>query len=96
MRSRNIKTSTKEIKALAEFWQSPTGKLAIQHIEQLKTANLDRAMRVSDEIAQSSEASCAFFNRARGIKVVLDDIQMIINRGSELNKEGDSSDLGTK
>lgn len=90
-------TSISEIKTLAEFWKSPTGQLAIQHIEKLKDANLDRAMRVSDEISHAGEASFAFLNRARGIKVVLDDIQMIINKGEELSKkEGELSELGTK
>lgn len=90
-------TSSSEIKTLADFWQSPAGQLAIQHIEKLKDANLDRAMRVSDEISHAGEASFAFLNRARGIKVVLDDIQMIVNKGKELSeKEGELSESGTK
>lgn len=90
-------TSNSEIKTLADFWQSPAGQLAIQHIEMLKNANLDRAMRVSDEISHAGEASFAFLNRARGIKVVLDDIQMIVNKGKELSeKEGELSEPGTK
>lgn len=96
MTNGKMKTSIEEIKVLAAFWQSPTGKLAIQHIERLKDGNLEKAMGFSDKLAQPNEASCAFLYRARGIKAVLDDIQMIINRGNELNKEGDSSDLGTK
>lgn len=91
------KTSIAEIKALAEFWQSSNGKLAIQHIEQLKDGNLEKAMHFSDKLIQPNEASCAFLYRARGIKAVLDDIQMIINKAEELNKkEGELSESGTK
>ena len=80
----------KEIKKLAGFWSSENSQLAIEQIEKLKSANLERAMKISDSLTQPAESSLAFLNRARGIQIVLDDINAIIEAEKRIsNRKGD-------
>lgn len=95
MRKHTLTATRKaEVIKLAKLWQSDDGKLAIEQMTKLKNANLDRAMRIADEVAQPAETSLAFLNRARGIQVVLDDIVTIIQASENFNEEGGSNELG--
>lgn len=81
------KWSEAELKEWKSFWTSEMGKKAIKKMEELKQSNLDYALEVSDKVVTPSELVLAHVNRAKGIQIVIDDIQTGITLAEDKGKD---------
>ena len=82
------KINEAELKEWKDFWNSETGKKAIEKMETLKQSNLNYAMELSDKVTNPGEPVLAAISRAKGIQIVIDDIKTGINLADEKEKEG--------